>query len=223
MVRKTNLIFLEAFLLTVIVFSLGIILGIAVESSYSNKVEQNYFNSEIYLLDALALNEFVDLNSHACPDLIESNLVFADRIYEEARTLENLEEAEKLKDNLVLIHKRYDLLRTFLWLSSMKVREKCSADFSVVVYVYEYKTEDLAKFADQEVWEITLENLKKELGDKLVLIPIAGNSGITTLDILLKEKGINSTEDLPVVIINEKNIITKIHTVEQLKELIAGR
>jgi len=223
MVRRTNLFFLEAFIIAVIVFGLGIFLGMAIESSYSKKIEKNYLNSEIYLLDALALNEFVGLNNQSCPDLIKSNLIFADRIYDEAKTLENFEEAEKLKDTLTFIHKRYDLLRTFLWLSSMKVREKCPTDLSVVVYVYEYQTKDLAKLARQDLWEITLGDLKKELGDKLLLIPIAGNSRITTLDVLLKQKGINSSEDLPVVIINEKSVVRELPPTEQLKELIEKR
>jgi hypothetical protein len=218
--RKTKLVFLEAFLLTVLVFGLGLFLGIFLESSYEKRVEQNYLNSEIYLLDALALTELVELQNQTCPSLIEANILFADRIYEEARKLEDLEKAGKLKDNLELIHRRYDLLRTFLWISSMKVKETCGENFSTVIYIYEYKPNDLAKLATQELWERVLGNLKAELGDEIILIPIAGNSDITTLDILLKERGITA-EDFPVVIINEEHILKELSSSEQLKALIS--
>jgi hypothetical protein len=40
---------------------------------------------------------------------------------------------------------------------------------------------------------------------------------------LLKQKGINSPEDLPVVIINEKSVVRELPPTEQLKELIEKR
>lgn len=218
--RKTKLVFVEALILTIIVFSIGILFGIAFESNYSKKVEKNYFNSEIYLLDALALNELVDLNNQNCSSLVESNILFADKIYEEAGALEALEKAGKLTDNLELIHRRYDLLRTILWLSTMNVKEKCGEDFSIVVYVYEYKTDDLTKLAKQEVWEGILGTVKQEFGNKIILIPIAGNSDILTLEILLSQKGVNGVEDLPVVIINNDRVLGEVSSIEQFRELL---
>src|SRR3990167_5041771 len=115
--RRTKLVFLEAFLLTVVVFGLGIFLGIFIESAFSKKAELSSFNSEVFLLAALALNQFLDLDNQTCESLIDSNVLFADRIYDEAKNLERLEQTGKLKNDLELIHGRYDLLRTLLWLN----------------------------------------------------------------------------------------------------------
>jgi len=67
-------------------------------------------------------------------------------------------------------------LRTLLWINLIDIPDKCKKDVSVVVYLYEYKTEDLTEKATNRVWSKILFDLKQEMGNKIILIPIAVDS-----------------------------------------------
>lgn len=206
--------FWEALLLTVVIFVLGLLLGVAIENSRLNDVNDYYAMSEISLMDIVALNNMFDLESNNCNALINSNLEFADRIYEEAKLLEKYEAAGKLTDNIKLSHKKYDLLRTFLWTNAIKTNQQCSPNnFNVVVYLYEYETEDLAQKATQNVWSKVLFDLKQDKGSEIVLIPIAADSNLVSLDTLVAGYGI---EKYPVVIVNDK-VITQLTNMKELE------
>ena len=89
--------FWQAFIMTIFVFIIGIFLGITYEGNNLNKMNDYYVQSEIFLLDTLALSKITDTelnnNSIKCELLIDANIEFADRIYVEARSLERYEEA----------------------------------------------------------------------------------------------------------------------------------
>ena len=168
----------EAFLLTVVIFIFGLLVGAAYEMSNFDKMNEYYTTSENSLMDILALNNLIDSENSTCNVLITSNLDFADRIYKEAKILENYESSGKISENMKLIHTKYDILRTFLWISNNKVFEKCPKEFSSVVYLYEYNSQDLAQKATQNVWSKILFDLKQEKGEKIILIPIATNKSL---------------------------------------------
>lgn len=209
--------FWEALVLTIIVFIIGIILGISFESSKLDKVNEYYALSEISLIDSLTFNQLSDTGHMTCEVLIESQIDFANRIYEEALLLEKFEESGKLTEGLKLAHRRYDLLRTLLWINIIDAPEECREDVSVVVYLYEFDTEDLAKKATQTVWSRVLFDLKQEKGNKVILIPIAVNTDLVSLDSLIDQFSISG---FPVVIIDEKHVISKVSSVDDLKKYL---
>lgn len=209
-------VFWEAFLLTVIVFIFGLFIGLAVENSRTKDVNEYYVNSEISLIDILALNNIVELDNSSCGDLIVSNLEFADKIYEESRVLDEYDSANKLSDDLKLTHKRYDLLRTLLWTSASKVQEKCKAKFSVVVYLYHRETADLTEKASQNVWSKVLQELKQQKGSEIVLIPISIDSDLSSLHTFVAKYNI---KDYPVVIIND-NVVDEVSSVAELEKYL---
>jgi|TARA_Y100000310_G_C20639364_1_gene793010 hypothetical protein len=210
-------VFWEAFLLTATIFILGLLLGVAFEKSQTNKLNEYYLNAEISLVDIMALNNFVDLEDMTCSQLISSNMLFADRIYEEALIFENFEDSWKITGNVVLLHERYDILRTLLWINVMKTREKCSEDFSSVIYLYEDSTDNLNKKAVQKVWSKILFDLKKEKGEKVILIPIGVNNDLTSLDLILSDFGVS---EFPVVIINDEHVIQELNSVSELEKYL---
>lgn len=206
-------VFWEALFLTVVVFFFGLLIGYAIESGRVDDVNEYYIQSEISLMDIFALNNFAVLENVSCDILIKSNLEFADRIYEEARVLEKYEGAGRLSENIKLVHKKYDLLRVFLWMNSIKTREVCGEGFSSVVYLYERETEDLAQRATQAVWSKILLDLKEKRGDDLVLIPIATDGQLASLDAMLKHYEI---KQYPVVVINDV-VFHNLRSVEELE------
>ena len=210
-------VFWEALLLTVVIFVFGLLLGVAFEGSRLDKVNEYYAESEIFLMDVLALNSLVDLGDVNCKKLISSNIKFADRVYEEASLLERYDGFGKITGNLKLAHKKYDLLRTFLWINSLKTMEKCEEDFSFVVYLYEYKSEDLTRRATQNVWSNILFDLKQEKGDEIILIPIAVNTNLTSLNSLIEKFEIS---EFPAVILNDNYVLNELSSVEDIKKYL---
>jgi len=214
MLRNKKRVFWEALLLTLIIFILGMLIGAGFERGKLDEIEQYYTKSEILFMDLFALNERINSPGETCELLIGSNIKLADNIYEEAFVLEKYEAAGKITEGLKLAHRKYDMLRTYLWMNTIDISEKCKEDFNTVVYLYEYNTDDLAVKATQNVWSRILFDLKQEKGDKIILIPIAVNSNLVSLDALLKDFEISR---YPVVIIDEEHVIEEISSVEDLK------
>ena len=216
MLQNKKRVFWEALLLTLIIFILGMLIGSGFERGKLDEVEQSYTQSEILFMDLFALNERID-SDHSCEILIDSNMQLADNIYKEAFVLEKYEDAGKITEGLKLAHRKYDMLRTYLWMNTIDISEKCKGEFHTVVYLYEYDTNDLAVKATQTVWSRVLFNLKQEEGNNIVLIPLAVDSNLVSLDALIKDFEISR---YPVVIIDQEYVLEEINSVEDLKKYL---
>ena len=91
MFHSSKRVFWEALILAVVVFSLGLMFGVAFEANKLEEINQYYTLSEISLMDIVALNSVIELGNVSCGVLIDSNIEFADRIYNEAVLLEKYE------------------------------------------------------------------------------------------------------------------------------------
>jgi len=219
MKKNTKSVFWQALILTTIVFVVGIFLGIAYEGNRSNKVNEYYVLSEVFLMDSFALNKLtdvIDTGLVSCDTIIDVNIEFADKIYREAYILEKYEESGKLSEALKVAHRKYDLLRTLLWINLMGIPDECKENVSIVVYLYEYETGDLTKKATNRVWSKILFDLKQEMMDKIILIPVAVDSDLTSLNFLVSRYNIS---EYPAVIIDE-HVISQINSVNDLKEYL---
>ena len=206
-------VFWEAFLLAVIVFVFGLFIGTLIEGSRVQEIKSYYENSEISLMDVLALNNVASLENISCGNLIDSNLLFADKIYEESKILDDYDSANKLGEGIDLVHRKYDLLRTLLWIGALKTQEQCKEDFSIVVYLYQRKNADVSGQATQNVWGKVLQDLKEKKGSEIILIPISVDSNLSSLDPMIAEYNLT---DYPVVII-DGYVITEVTSVEDLE------
>ena len=208
-------VFWEALLLTVVVFFFGVLIGVAFESAKVSEINNYYVMSEISLMEVFVLNSMIDSNSTECSVLADSNLKFADRVYNEAILLEKYESSGKITENIRLAHKKYDILRTFLWINSMKTLDKCGNKYTNVVYLYEYFPEDLTQKAKQNVWSKILYDLKVSKGSQILLIPIAVDNNLVSLSSLV---GRFNVTDYPVVIVNEKHLIYDLSSVKDFDQ-----
>ncbi len=214
MIGGNKNVFWEALILTVFVFLLGMLFGVAYENSKINEIEQYYKSSELDLNDIFVFNDLIEFKNISCQNLIDRNIEFANKIYEEALLLEKYEDAGKINENMKIEHKKYDLLRTFLWINTIKTREICKEDITTVVYLYEYETENLVQKATQNVWSKILLDLKKEKGNEIILIPIAVNTEIISINALTKKFEIN---DYPALVINDKTVLTELKNINSIK------
>jgi hypothetical protein len=207
----------EALLLAGVVFFLGFLLGFVFESSQTNKMNEYYLSSEFYLMDAIALNSLVDEGIFDCSSLYNAYSSFADRVYQEAILLQEYESSEQITEEMKIVHRRYDLLRTFLWANILKTSKTCENSPNIVVYLYEYNTEDLVKKATQNVWSKVLLDLKEEQGENILLIPIASDLNIDSLNVIIKNLNIST---FPAVVINNNKIINELTSSKDIEKYL---
>jgi hypothetical protein len=215
MLKSRKHVFWEALLVTILIFLIGIFLGILIETGNSNKISNLYLRSEISLTDAtVGLKTIENLNLN-CESIKTNNINFADQIYEEARLLEKYEASGKLTEGMKLLHKKYDLLRTILWISNQDTLNKCN-NYNLLVYLYEYETEQIEKKATQRVWSKILLEAKKERED-ILLIPIAADQNLTSLNLLLDKYEI---AQFPAIIINNDKILYNIESTATIQPFL---
>ena len=209
-------VFWQAFFLTLLFFFLGLILGIYLEQIRIDNTNIAFYQSESSLYDSFALVKLSENPSVSCEDLKSASVDFADQIYEEAKSLEKFDKSNKLTNSLKVVHRKYDLLRTLLWMNIISFKENCG-EINTAVYLYEYDNKNLEIKSKQIVWSRILEDLKNEMGDNLILIPIAVDQNLVSLDYLIKTYGLT---EFPAVILNEKNIFYEHETVKELEKYL---
>jgi hypothetical protein len=211
-------VFWEALIITVFIFGIGILLGIFIENGRAGAISEMYLKSEINLLDIKVQTEILNMEGLNCERAIQENINFGDKIYQDAKTLDRYEAASRITDSLVEQHKRYDLLRTLFWINSIKIKEKCGNQFHTVVYLYDYDPENVEIKSKQTIFSRFLSELKKEQGSDIVLIPIAKNLNLSSLDLLTSKYQLGSAS----VILNEELVITEIEDLEKITQTING-
>lgn len=215
MLKSKKHVFWEALVITIAIFLIGLFLGMLIETGNSNKISNLYSQSEISLADAIAtlrLTEKFDIN---CDAIRQDNINFADRIYKEAKLLERYEESGKLTDNLILLHKKYDLLRTLLWMSNQNSLNRCD-NYNLIVYLYEYGSDNITKKVTQNVWSKIILDVKNQ--DKnILLLPIAANQNLTSLNLLISEYNITH---FPALVINNNYTLYSLKNTASIEKFL---
>ena len=218
MLNNPKRVFWEALILTALIFLLGFLAGLVFENKRVEVIEEYYVQSENSLMDIFALNNFVSLNNISCDALISSNIDFANRIYDEAKILDEYEKTGKITDKMDVQHKKYDIMRTFLWINTIKTNEICANNsVHTIVYIYNFNTDDLTEKATNSVWSKILADLKETRGNEIILIPIAADSNIIALNSMLENYNI---QKYPVLIIDNKYVIQELSSVEEIEKYL---
>lgn len=215
MLKSKKHVFWEALLVTILIFLAGFFIGILTETKNSTEISDLYVNSEISLTDATATLQFLESKNIDCETIIQNNIEFADKIYGEAKLLEKYEEKQTITKNMDLLHKKYDLLRTLLWMNNENTLEKCN-DYNLIVYLYEYDTELIEKQATQNVWSKILLEIK-DSNEDVLLIPIAADQDLSSLNLLISKYSITQ---FPAIIVNDKQILYSLEDSDTLKSLL---
>lgn len=205
-IRKNQKInFLYALIITIIVFNIGIFFGYSLESSRINKIVEWSDQVELNLLDQKLQSQAVSLLDIDCDLLIKNNMKFADTIYKQALIIDKYEKAGRINNEIIEKHKRLDLLRSILWMNSLEIKKQCDANYSNVVYFYQYNEPSLEQKAEQRFYSVLLGEIKNEYGLNVLLIPIAADNDLPSVSLLTAKFNVTS---LPAILIDEKHLIT---------------
>ena len=216
-IKNQKHIFLYALILTFIVFNFGIFMGYMLESSRINKINTLYLNAETELLDQIIQKDTLEILDLNCDILIEENIKFADRIYNEALLIQKYEDANRINDDIMFQHKRFDLLRALFWINSMKIKQKCNASYHNLVYFYKYNNPSLEQKSKQQFFSNLLREIKEKRGSNVMLIPLAADNDLPSINLLSEEYDIT---ELPVILIDENIKITDVENIEDIEKYL---
>lgn len=206
-----------ALVVAVAILLIGLSLGFLFEQSRVDTITNLYSTAETNLYDLQLQTQITNFSKYSCNQLVNQDVNFADRIYSEAITLENYESANKINNQIVELHRKYDLMRTLLWVDSSRTLDKCKGDVSLIVYLYDYNPSNQGQSARQKVWSQILSDAKDNEGNNTILIPIAVNNNLISLDSVLSQYNITS---YPAVIINNKDIIYEINSTAEVESYL---
>ena len=209
---------LYALILTFVVFNIGIFMGYMLESSRIDKINKLYLEAEMELLDQRIQKDALEIIDFDCDAMIKENIKFADKIYEEALLIQRYEDANQINPNIIFQHKRYDLLRTLFWINSMRIKEKCNSDYHNVVYFYQYNNPSIEQKSKQRFFSKLLSQIKEKFGNNIMLIPIAGDNDISSINLFLDKYDI---KELPVILIDEEFLIYDLESIEDIEKYLS--
>lgn len=209
--------FWQALVFTIIIFAIGLIFGYFIENLRSEKVQLNLLNSEVNLLDEQIRESIAISFNVSCKDSINNTFNFANKIYEDALKMEQYEDSAKFTQDLTIIHRRYDLLRTMLWNEGIELKNHCPSNFHTIVYFYNYSSENININAKQDFFSKLLLDLKNKYPDKILLIPIAVDTNVESVNLITKTYNL---KQFPVIIIDEHQIVSDIITLEELEKIV---
>jgi hypothetical protein len=213
-------VFWQALIFTVIIFIIGLIFGYFLESYRADRIELDVMGSEINMLDEQIRGTIASSSNVSCDLAIKSTFAFADKVYGEALKLEKYDAASKLdKDALSIIHKRYDLLRMMLWQESIKVRKRCGG-FHIIVYFFKYDSENVELRAEQSFYSRLLTDIKNKHPAEVLLVPIAANMDIASVDLAKASYGISK---LPAILVDEREVVSSIITLDELEKIVFSK
>ena len=218
-------VFFESLILTILILIIGFSLGLAIESYRTNKIVNSYKDYEIEALDLKLQNYYYQImDESSCDEAIKQNFDFADDLYLRGLELEKYEEANQLTEDIFREKKRYVLLKTELWLNSILLKEKCGNAFGTVVYLYSGDPANNVRVAQQKVLSNVLKTIKEEKGNKIILLPIAGDLELykdgPNLGAIELQKRIYNITNLPSIIINEDVVLEGFQTVEKIESYL---
>lgn len=210
-------IFLDALVITIIIFFIGLSIGFLIEYLRTNSLVQNYNNYETESLDARLQNYYYQvMDKSSCNEAIKQNFLFADQIYSEGLKIQQYEEANEITNDLLQQKKRYVLLDVELWLNSVLLKNKCNATYDTLIYIYASNA-DTAKVAEQKVMSNILESVKQDRNNTVILIPIAGDLGLDSVNL---QERIYKVTSFPSLVINEKYVLTGYHSKDEIEAIL---
>lgn len=215
--KNQKYVFLFALIATLVVFNIGIFMGYMLESSRIGKINQMYQNTEMKILDQITQMNSMEIFELDCDILLEENILFGNQIFEEALKIQKYEEANIFSEEIVAQHKRFDLLRSLFWVNSVKIKDKCNLNYHNIVYFYKYNEPTFEQKSKQNTISNLLWELKNEFGDEIMLIPIAADNNLPSVNLLVNKYNL---EEFPAIIIDEKIIITELDDLGEIKKYL---
>jgi len=202
--RKISLsIYLTAFVLTVLVFSLGVYIGMVIDESAQNKVEgelleleEDLYLSRILLLSEEEVGAFCPIYSEKLAGVDSERELIGDR-------LEYLESVRGLYDEE--LKQRYYYLEFENYLLMKKMQENCGEDYVLLLFFYDGGGDSKTQGETLDAFRAQNPNVK--------VFSFDGTSEAAVVDVLKEQYNVSSYPS----IVFEGNTLSGSQTLGQLE------
>ncbi len=207
--------------ITLLVFSIGIWFGLNMQDQRVEEIKNDYLQIQINWNDVKLQSEILEKNGISnekmCETAVNQNLNFGEQVYEKGKKIENYEQRNEFSDQLIIQKKEHNLLKLQFWLNSMNIQKKCdNAKYINVVYFYKDNPTNIEEEKQNKLSGI-LFDLKQEKGHKIMLIPIAADLKLSSVETMVSKYAVNK---FPAVLINENILIEDVKSKEDLQKII---
>lgn len=201
-----------AFLITILIFVLVIGVSLIFENGRAEEIRKSFAETDVLWNDVRFFNEYAaNASAGECGVLMEENRKLGDRIYGEGLKVETYENANKLTDEILTEKKRYALLDLQFWENSVEIRKKCGQQFSTVIYFYS----QYDKTSEQKTMDVVLGDFKQRCGKATIYITFPADMELSSINLI--KSSYNITQ-FPSVLINEKNLLTGVVSLDDLNK-----
>lgn len=213
-------VIVESLIITIVIFIIGFSIGFYFENYRTDKIISSYQTDQINSLDVKLQDYYYQImDSSSCSQAITQNLAFADSTYNTGIAIQKYDEANQITSDLSLEKKDYVLLDTELWLNTALLYQKCNHPFDIIVYLYAGNSPTDAVVAQQKIISNVLQDVKQDKGNKVILIPIAGDLGLGIVNL---QESIYNVTSFPSIIINDKVVLQGYHSKENIESYLTA-
>jgi len=178
-----------ALVFTVIIFSFGLMAGVLLNRTQSSVIDESINkmqeSTEGFDLQLLFLDVFKEGNI-SCKFMNYQMTQLGREAAEIGSLLETYVNSRKFGEEYTGIKKKYTLAIIRDWLIMEKVKQKCGANYSTVLYFYTDKN----GCAECESQADVLNYHKKLLGDQLMIFALDSDLNLTVVDALKSSYGV---------------------------------
>lgn len=211
-------IYIKAAFFTLIVFSVGIGIGIYLDSLrisfFASKFEEFQIDFSNLILEEMFFKSILAEEDRLCSIYNEKTTKLAEKAGKLGSYLESLREATKLKSyEFEILKQKYFLSNLQLWLHMIGLREKCNYNVTTILFFYT----SLSKCDDCIAQGIILSRLKKQNPDYYMIFAVDVDSKLGIVSTL--KQYFNITQ-VPAVVINENIKLEGFHSEERLRKYI---
>jgi len=218
MVNKMKNIYLQALVLTILIFLSGVMFGIWLDNYRLSSIRQTLLAESIFWDDTLFLTRYSKFyTKDLCNKSLELNLLYNQKIYEKGREIEEIIKRNIFTPEIKEELKRYTLMQAEFWLNSIELRKSCNLTFHTVVHLQEIFPKSIEAISDNKAQANIMLSLKEKCGNKIMLIPLNADLNLTSIDAILYEYNIKK---LPAVIIDEKYVFEGLTSFATLNEIV---
>ena len=211
-------VYIQAGILSLLVFFIGIMLGIWIDNYRLGSIRSALSEADINSYDARLLNSYLqNFGEEYCNVALEQNLAYNDKIYEEGRKIEDKINANIFTPEVEQEWRRYTLLQTQFWLNSVELKEKCGFDYHTVVHLFRQKNITRTEEINNKVQASVLLDLKDQCGNNIMLIPSTVDTNLIVVNAITKQFDVS---EYPAVIIDESFVFQGLTTSDKLNELL---
>lgn len=206
----------KAAVLTVLVFAVGIAIGVWMDASRVGETRDRLTEIDLEWNDARLQSLYYSaLNDTAsCAAAMDANLAFNGKIYAEGQTIERYEAINRFAPDLIQQKKRYALLQFQFWLNSINLKKKCGADYTIVAYFYSHYDE--SRTMDQKLQSAVLTDLKEKCDNSVMLVPLPLDMDLTSIELLKSIYGITSA---PSILIDEEKVLRGVQSLSDMEKI----